>query len=218
MVSEDFGKELTTAVLWLREWSIDIRCIRLRPYLDGSKRLIEVQQIIPLPEADSYQVKLRQKELVGRKQHAERYDERLRFWEGLVAICRVRKTIHGERRPSRYNWLGASSGIRGIGFNYLIVQREGLVQLYIDRGDPEVNNRLFDQLLAKRQEIEQAFGGPLDWDRLEGRRACRIQHVIDGGGYRSPESEWPAIQEAMVDAMTRLERSLQPHLAGLDLS
>jgi len=32
LVSEDFGKELTTAVLWLRQREIDIRCIRLRPY------------------------------------------------------------------------------------------------------------------------------------------------------------------------------------------
>ena len=72
LVSEDFGKELTTAVLWLRERDIDIRCVRLRPYQDGEKRLIDVQQIIPLPEANEYQVQLREKEQVGRKKRAER--------------------------------------------------------------------------------------------------------------------------------------------------
>ncbi len=51
LVSEDFGKELITAVLWLRERDIDIRCVRLRPYRDRETRLIDVQQIIPLPEA-----------------------------------------------------------------------------------------------------------------------------------------------------------------------
>src|SRR5437870_3288658 len=48
LVSEDFGKELTTAVLWLRDRDIDIRCVRLRPYQDGNACLIDVQQIIPL--------------------------------------------------------------------------------------------------------------------------------------------------------------------------
>jgi len=216
LVSEDFGKELTTAVLWLRERDIDIRCVRLRPYLDDGKRLVDVQQIIPLPEADSYQVKLRQKEQVGRKQHAARYDERLRFWEGLIAICRTRKTLHGERKPSKYNWLGGSCGKRGIGLNYLITQREGIVQLYIDRGDEAENERLFEQLHAQRSQIDQSFGGPLSWERLEGKRACRIQHVIDTGGYRSPESEWPTIQTAMVDAMTKLQHAVLPHLASLD--
>lgn len=99
LVSEDFGKELTTAVLWLRQRDIDIRCIRLHPYEDGERRFIDVQQIIPLPEANEYQVHLREKESVGRKKRAERHDLRLKFWEGLVDIARQRKTRHGNRKP-----------------------------------------------------------------------------------------------------------------------
>ena len=113
LVSEDFGKELTTAVLWLREREIDIRCVRLRPYQDGEKRLIDVQQIIPLPEANEYQVQLREKEQVGRKKRAERYDIRLKFWKGLIAITHSRHTRHANIKPGAYSWIGASSGIRG---------------------------------------------------------------------------------------------------------
>jgi len=135
LVSEDFGKELTTAVLWLRERNIDIRCIRLRPYQDGEKCLINVQQIIPLPEANEYQIQLREKEQMGRKKRAERYDVRLKFWEGLVAEARNRNTRHAHIKPGSYSWLGGSSGIRGLGFNYTIVQEYGVAELYIDRGD-----------------------------------------------------------------------------------
>lgn len=107
LVSEDFGKELTTAVLWLRERNIDIRCIRLRPYRDGESRIIDVQQIIPLPEANEYQVQLREKEQVGRKKRAARLDERLRFWKGLVTLARSRGTRHGHLKPGTYQWIGA---------------------------------------------------------------------------------------------------------------
>jgi hypothetical protein len=217
LVSEDFGKELTTAVLWLRERDIDIRCVRLRPYQDGEKRMIDVQQIIPLPEADEYQVQLREKEQVGRKKRAERYDERLRFWEGLVAICRARNTRHADRKPGCYHWLGGSSGIRGLGFNYVIVQEYGVAELYIDRGDTAENKRIYDQLYAQREEIEKAFGGPLSWERLDNRRACRIKHVIERGGYRSPEAELPRIQNEMVETMSRLEAALAPRLPALGL-
>ena len=65
--------------------------------------------------------------------------------------------------------------------------------------------------------LESAFGGTLAWERLDGKRACRIKHVIERGGYRSPESEWPAIQADMVDAMTRLESALKIHLESLEL-
>jgi hypothetical protein len=217
LVSEDFGKELTTAVLWLRERDIDIRCLRLRPYQDGEKRLIDVQQIIPLPEANDYQVQLREKEQVGRKKRAERYDIRLKFWEGLVAITRNRKTRHANIKPGPYSWMGASSGHRGLGLNYVIVQEYGVVELYIDRGDVTENKRIFDQLHARKDEIEKAFGGTLSWERLDTKRACRIKHVIERGGYRSPESLWPEIQSEMVDTMSKLEAALNPGLASLGL-
>lgn len=217
LVSEDFSKELTTAVLWLRDRDIDINCIRLRPYLDGDRRLIDVQQIIPLPEVNDFQIQIREKEQVGRKKRAERYDERLRFWEGLVALCRSRKTRHADRKPGSYHWLGGSSGKRGLGFNYAIVQEEGIVELYIDRGDAAENKQIFDQLQANKAQVEQAFGAPLAWERLDMKRACRIKYVITLGGYRNPESEWPAIQTAMVDAMTRLESALLSELERLDV-
>lgn len=217
LVSEDFGKELTTAVLWLRERDIDIRCIRLRPYQDNEKLLIDVQQIIPLPEANEYQVQIREKEQVGRKKRAERYDVRLKFWEGLIAIARERQTRHANIKPGSYHWLGASSGIARLGFNYVIVQEFGVVELYIDRGNAEENKSIFDQLYARKDDVEKLFKGTLLWERLDIKRACRIKHRIERGGYRNPESEWPAIQSEMVDTMTRLEEALKPELARLKI-
>lgn len=62
LASAEFSKELTTAVFWLSEHDIDIRCIRLKPYKLGEEVLLDVQQIFPLPEAADYQVRLREKE------------------------------------------------------------------------------------------------------------------------------------------------------------
>lgn len=215
LVSEDFGKELTTAVLWLRDREIDIRCIKLRPYSDGGKKLIDVQQIIPLPEAAEYQIQLREKEQEGRKMRAERSDVRQRFWEGIVALCRQRNTRHANIKPGPYHWLGASAGVPGFAFNYVVVREYGLVELYIDRGDAAENKQLFDALFRQREAVEKAFGGPLVWQRLEDRKACRVKLVLDHAGYLRPESEWPAIQQDMVSAMLRLEAAFKPAIEQL---
>lgn len=69
LVSADFKKELTTAVLWLREWELDIRCVKLKPYHDGDGIILEVQQIVPLPEATEYQVSIRN-EAISRREAA----------------------------------------------------------------------------------------------------------------------------------------------------
>jgi hypothetical protein len=60
LVSSDFSKELTTSVMWLNERDLDIRCYRMIPYKLNDQILIDVQQIIPLPEAESYQVKIKE--------------------------------------------------------------------------------------------------------------------------------------------------------------
>lgn len=217
LVSENFGKELTTAVLWLREREIDIRCVRLRPYRDADRTMIDVQQIIPLPEAHDYQVQLREKEQQGRRQRAARHDERLRFWEGVVDIAREHNTRHANIKPGIANWISATSGVRGLAFNYVIVQEHNAVELYIDRGNAAENKAIFDGLAAHKADVEKLFGAALSWERLDGKRACRIKYRSDNGGYRSPELGWPAIQSEMVNAMMRLEDAILPRIESLGL-
>jgi hypothetical protein len=60
LASANFSKELTTAVMWLNGRDLDIRCVRLQPYKLGEEILLDIEQIIPLPEAEEYQVKVRE--------------------------------------------------------------------------------------------------------------------------------------------------------------
>ena len=62
LASSNFSKELTTTVMWLNERDLDIRCVRLRPYKDGERTLLDVQTVIPLPEAEEYQIQIREKQ------------------------------------------------------------------------------------------------------------------------------------------------------------
>ena len=217
LVSEDFGKELTTAVLWLRDRDIDIRCVRLRPYRHAESTFIDVQQIIPLPEANEYQVQVREKEQQGRKSKSDKHATSLRFWTQLVALCRQQGKRHGGRKPSAYNYLSAVSGVPGLNFNYVVTRDDSSTELYIDVGDEARNKGIFDRLVAQRAQIENAFGGALTWERLERRRACRIKQEINAGGLQSTESEWHALHQAMIDTMSRLETALRPALDSLSL-
>lgn len=63
LASEDFSQEITTTVLWLNEFhGFDIRCVRLSPYKLDQRLLLDVQHVIPLPEASAYTVRVREKE------------------------------------------------------------------------------------------------------------------------------------------------------------
>jgi hypothetical protein len=63
LVSADFGREITSTVLWLNGFEgVDIRCVRLVPYEIDGKVFLDIQQVLPLPEAADYQVRLRRKD------------------------------------------------------------------------------------------------------------------------------------------------------------
>ncbi|HKS22506.1 MAG TPA: hypothetical protein VJZ76_06900 [Thermoanaerobaculia bacterium] len=59
LVAANFSKEVTTTVLWLNDHDLDIQCVRLQPYEFRGDVLVDVQQIIPLPEAAQYQIQVR---------------------------------------------------------------------------------------------------------------------------------------------------------------
>ena len=62
LVSADVSKEITTTAIWLNQRGLDIRCIRLKPVTLDGRIILDVQQIIPLPEAVEYQIRVREKQ------------------------------------------------------------------------------------------------------------------------------------------------------------
>jgi hypothetical protein len=219
LASADFSREITTSVIWLNQYGIDIRCVRLRPYrMENGTRLVDVQQIIPLPEASDYQTRIRAKEREGKQQRAERYDLRLQFWTGLLGHARTRTQLHANRSPGKYSYIGGSTGTRGLNLNYAVREDDAQAELYIDFGVgfDDKNLQVLNQLLSQKESIEQVFGGELEWEALPGSRGCRIRKKV-AGGYRSPTSEWPRIFHQMVSAMINLDKALRPHIKKLNV-
>ena len=70
LASEGFSQELTTCALWLNETGLDVTCIRMQPHRSGTELLVETSQIIPLPEAKNYFVKVREREEEVSKQRS----------------------------------------------------------------------------------------------------------------------------------------------------
>lgn len=70
LASADFSKELTTSVLWLNDnYNMGICCVRMRPCQDRDTGTIflDIQTIIPLPEAEDYQLGREKKNKIRRE-------------------------------------------------------------------------------------------------------------------------------------------------------
>ena len=55
LVAQQFHSDVASAVLWLRDYLIDIKCVRLQAFADDQGRVfVNPEIIIPLPEAQDY--------------------------------------------------------------------------------------------------------------------------------------------------------------------
>ncbi len=151
---------------------------------------------------------------IQKKEFAERHRLRLEFWAQLLEQAKARTQLHARRSPITGNWLSAGAGRSGLTFEYAIRMSDALVEFYIKRGEAKENKHILDSLYAKREAIEETFGDRLEWLRQDDHPASRIRYSLPGGGLRD-QNRWPDIQEAMIDAMVRLEQALKPHLGQL---
>ena len=204
--------EHVAAVSWLNESSsASFYLLKLEAIKIGSSTPAPLLTLIVGPSPEGREAGEKKQEF------SERHVLRRKFWAALLERAKAKTKLHASISPSGYNWIGASAGKRGLGYNYSVTKRTSKVELYIDKGkdSKEENEAILDALHDKKEAIERAFGEPLEWERLETKRACKISKRLSLGGWRDEEEKWSDVQDAMIDAMVRLEKALKSHIARL---
>lgn len=213
-ISKHTRPEHIRAVQWLNEVTPDdtaFYLVRLAAYRISGSSPAPLFTVIVGPSEESKDFGKQEKVL------AERHVLRLKFWESLLSRAKTKNVSwHAQRSPTKENWISADAGVRaGVSLNYTIWKAsEASAELYIDTVDGDENKRIFDTLKGKQSEIETRFGAPLAWERLDDKRASRIRCILKVGGLSDGEDRWPAIQDAMIDAMDRLAKAVRPALLG----
>jgi len=146
----------------------------------------------------------------GRKDEdlAERHVLRLKFWGELLEKAKTKTKLHAKVSPGIENWVSAGAGKSGLGFNYVVRMDDAQVELYIDRGESKWNKMVFNTFLQHKVEIEELFGGPLDWQLLPEKRASRIRFVISSYGLED-QDHWGELQDQLIESMIKLEKAFR---------
>ena len=111
-------------------------------------------------------------------------------------------------------WSISKTVAKGIKMIYVVRMNTARVEMWIYHGknDKDVDSAhdVFNHFLSKKSQIEEAYGGPLNWN-YEGRRtAFSIQQ--DYPDFQlSDESKWNYWIEKMVNDMKKLDQALLPH-------
>lgn len=226
-VAANFRREVTATALWLISRGIAVQCFRVTPYGFEDELFLDLQQIIPPPEAADYMIGVSSKEVeetAVQGTQKRRHALRLEFWAKALERLRADGVgLYANISPTDGHWLSAGSGVGGCPFQMIFGQSEARVELSLARGDGAENKRLFDQLYAQRGEIEIAFGHSLDWRRMDDKKQSRIVFAQGFDGYN--KDSWPemiawlsthirALARAFSEPLNRIGRSIRLHDEG----
>lgn len=212
LVAANFRKEVTSTVLWLLNYNLRIQCFKITSYALDDQLLLNLEQIIPMRDAEDYIISMAAKtqdEVESQTAKKRRHRVRHEFWTQLLKEMNRRSDLYQNVSPGNYPWISAGSGVGSIGYNFVATRSYGRAELYLNRSADE-NAAIFGDLHDQREEIEQAFGGTLEWDPMDGQQACRIKAETSGDIY--DETQWEGMIAFMVDAMPRLEAATRERL------
>jgi hypothetical protein len=137
------------------------------------------------------------------------------FSELQDSMLSRRPDLGNPRKVLPQTWWGFGAGKSGLAFNYCFIKPLVLrVEVYIDAGDYDKNKYYFDMVYSSREEIEREIGFPLDWERLEHRRACRIAAGMPFD-FNADETERARLHEWAVSTMIKFYDVFRPRILRL---
>jgi hypothetical protein len=213
-VAAHFRREVTSTVLWLLNHGLQIQCFKVTPYRSGHDLFLNIEQIIPTPEAREMMISMAVKEAEEKNAGDElkqRHKLRLQFWQHcLEAFKQSKCSLFDHISPAKDHWLNAGSGFSGVVYTLIFGKKEARIQIEMMRREGRENTFIFNHLLHQKSSLESAFGADLEWLPLADKKACRIAYSLEIEGY-NPEN-WPHIIAWMIAHMTALELALKTPL------
>lgn len=149
-----------------------------------------------------------------KKETSERHKTRFEFWSLLLERFKDSNPLFQNISPSQYNWIGTSSGLRGVNYTFWLKKDSVSIKIYIDRGKEadEENIYIFNQLLSHQSEIEEKLDFEINWLRLDEYRACVIESEISSGGWQTDPDSWDIVINESIKRMISLRESIQPFI------
>lgn len=176
-VANHYRKEVTSTVLWLLDHELKIQCFKATPYSLEEELFLQVDQIIPIPEVSEFVIDIKEKskeDKVKSKKVAETESDLLDFWTQVKARFTEEGANFFENITPRPKFnMGFSKG-RG-GFNMVLGRTSPRVELYFHN---DVGKYNFDAMAAYRDEIDAAYSGSLEWQRLDTKKASRLKYEM----------------------------------------
>lgn len=205
-ISPNPRAEHVKSVEWLNEQTeTDVWLIRVSVIRIGGSDPAPQFTVVAGPEISK---KIKQVKQAGGTEKAHR--EAQEFWEAWLPIAS--ESVDGislPKSPPRSVFFSRRL-VPGLplDFHVWVTSSEAYAEIRIKAESEEASLAIFETCLARKEEIENAYGGPLVWEQLSGSKTSKIDtERVEIGSRTSPTEEGMA---ALLDVANRLIAAFKP--------
>lgn len=201
LVAMEFRPEVTSAVLWLMNFGIDIKCFKCQLFTLHKQLLFDMQQILPVAEVQSFMIDVVEKKKEEAKTLSNRKQVLLDFWKKFID-SRVDNFInlYSHRSPTSDNWLSQGVGVSGVAVVVVIAKNYAKVRLEINAKDKATTLELFNQIYSHKDKFEKIFTEDINWHPRPDGVLSTMTMVKDGLGYENTEGWQESIKYLIINS------------------
>ncbi|MGT2799874.1 DUF4268 domain-containing protein [Streptococcus marmotae] len=134
--------------------------------------------------------------------------EKLNFWNRFNEVVLLKNKPFNIRKATTNHWYDIALGTSEAHISITLVNKSNSIGIEIYIND---NKKLFDQLYALSEEIQNKLGFNMDWQRLDSKKASRIIYYIEGLDFNHHENYDELINE-VIDKTVVMRRVFKYYL------
>mgnify|MGYP000848136530 CR=1 FL=1 len=214
LVAGKFRKEVTSTVMWMLNHGIKAQCFKVTPYEYNHQVLLDMEQIIPVKEAEDYIIKMADKtreEKEVKEANRDILELRKTFWVELLEKFSAYSPQFKNVNASTDHWLSSGSGVSGAPFSFVVTKNYAAVEVLINVSSKEENKKLYDKIYQNKEDIESSYGASLTWERLDDKKSARITDRLFGVDITNRE-DWDKIKVFLCESMVKFEKAIKDPL------
>ena len=134
--------------------------------------------------------------------------ERLEFWTLFNQKIIEKGKPFNVRKASTDHWYDVAIGTSEahIAINLVNKEHQIVVELYINK-----SKEMFDLLYKNKYDIESTLDITFDWCRLDGKKASRIKHSIDGLNF-DDHSNYDVLMDEVIDKVIKMRKVFKEYI------
>lgn len=132
----------------------------------------------------------------------ESQKQRLEFWTQFNDVVEAKGKPFNKRKATTDHWYNVAIGSSDANISIDLVNKEHKIRVSIWISD---NKDLYDSLVLRKDEIEEALGFSLEWNRLDNKKASYISTYIKGLDFKKQDN-YPYLMEQIIDRVLKMRK------------